>query len=95
MARRLVHWRLLVPTAVVTAIWTWAVVLGRGYATESPFAWKLSFSSSSPIRYYGLLLLNIAIWFVLFYWMVRGFTLMQRSPFRRPFKWRPLPPDQK
>jgi hypothetical protein len=87
--------RLLMWTTALTAIWVGCVVLRRGYAsTGLPFAWRPSLGCVMNPPQYQYLLLDVAIWFALFYTGVRGFTLMQRSPFRRPFRWRPLPPDR-
>ena len=87
--------RLLMWTALITAIWVGCVVLRRGYASGGlPFAWRPSHSCVTDPPQYRNLLLDVALWFALFYTGVRGFTLMQRSPFRRPFRWRPLPPDR-
>jgi hypothetical protein len=81
-------------TAILTAAWSAFVVLTRGYAGSGlPFAWRPSSSCVTYPPQYGYLVLDIAIWFALFYTVVRGFALMQRSPFRRPFRWRGLPRD--
>jgi len=87
--------RLLIWTAALTAIWVGCVVLRRGYASDGiPFAWRWSHSCVTNPPQWGYLLLDVSLWFALTYTGVRGFTLMQRSPFRRPFRWRPLPPDR-
>jgi hypothetical protein len=88
--------RLLMWTAALTAIWVGGVVLRRGYAGEGvPFAWRPWHSCTSSPPLYGYLVLDVAVWFALFYTGVRGFTLMQRSPFRRPFRWRLRPPERR
>ena len=88
MSRR--SWRVLIGTAALTALWACFVVLARGYAGAGvPLAWRPSHSCVVEAPRYGYLVLDIALWFALFYAAVRGFLLMQRSPFRRPFRWRP------
>jgi len=96
MRERSVRGRLLAVAAALTALWGWLVVWQPRYVSDGSACtseWYQQFGPSSLGRY-GIFALEVAMWFFLFYVTLRGFTSMQKSPFRRPFRWRPLPPER-
>ena len=90
------HRGALLGAALVTAAWTAFIIYRPGVGPLGgdgiPFAWRWHSDTGRPQGHYDVLAIDFAIWFVLFYAMIRGFLLMQKSPFRRPFSRRPVPP---
>jgi hypothetical protein len=93
MVKRFPHRRLILGAAALTALWSWLVLFGRGFRAGG-FPFSYNWSGYAMRWEYGWVALDLALWFIIFYAGLRGFALMQGSPFRRPFRWRPLPPDR-
>lgn len=81
---RLLDRRALIITALMAGVWTALVVCRPGFE-GMPFAWRsYPHSSPRPPARYDLLVVDVAIWFSVFYGAVRGFMLIRNRDWRRP-----------
>ena len=71
-------------TALLTGVWTALVVCRPGFEGV-PFAWRwYPHSSPRPPERYDLLVVDVAIWFFVFYGVVQGFVLIRNRHSGRP-----------